>query len=142
MKKIVKKIAKKPTSSSSAKKVVKKVKKVVKKAAPELKPFKDYMNKSELINYLSDKLDWERSEVRQVLGELENIMMGSVHPKGAGEFMWPGLFKITLRKIPARKAGTLVRNPATGEMVKGKAKPASVRVKFRALSKIKNAALS
>jgi hypothetical protein len=50
--------------------------------------------------------------------------------------------KITLRKVPARKAGTLIRNPATGEMMKGAAKPASVRVKIRALSKLKGAALS
>jgi hypothetical protein len=54
----------------------------------------------------------------------------------------PGLFKITLRKVPARKAGTLIRNPATGEMMKGAAKPASVRVKIRALSKLKSAAIS
>jgi hypothetical protein len=54
----------------------------------------------------------------------------------------PGLFKINLRKVPARKAGTLIRNPATGEMMKGAAKPASVRVKIRALSKLKGAAIA
>ncbi len=47
---------------------------------------------------------------------------------------------MTLRKVPARRAGTLVRNPATGEMIKGAAKPASVRVRIRALSKLKRAA--
>jgi hypothetical protein len=41
---------------------------------------------------------------------------------------------------PGATAGTLVRNPATGEMVKAAAKPASVRVKIRALSKLKTAA--
>ena len=46
----------------------------------------------------------------------------------------------SLRKVPARRAGTLVRNPVTGEMVKAAAKPASVRVKIRALSKLKTAA--
>jgi len=46
-----------------------------------------------------------------------------------------------LRKVPARKAGTLVRNPATGEMQPAAAKPASVRVKIRALSKLKGAAI-
>jgi hypothetical protein len=50
--------------------------------------------------------------------------------------------KVNLRKVAARKAGTLVRNPATGEMIKGAAKPASVRVKIRALSKLKQAAAS
>jgi hypothetical protein len=44
--------------------------------------------------------------------------------------------------VPARKAGTLIRNPATGEMIKGAAKPASVRVNIRALSKLKTAAVS
>jgi len=52
------------------------------------------------------------------------------------------VIKVTLRKVPARKAGTLVRNPATGEMTPAAAKPASVRVKIRALSKLKTAALS
>jgi hypothetical protein len=70
------------------------------------------------------------------------VMLGSVHPRGVGEFTLPGLCKITLRKVPARKAGTLVRNPATGEMMKGAAKPASVRVRIRALSKLKSAAIS
>ena len=37
---------------------------------------------------------------------------------------------------------TLIRNPATGEMMKGAAKAASVRVKIRALSKLKGAAIS
>jgi hypothetical protein len=34
----------------------------------------------------------------------------------------------------------LVRNPANGEMIKAAARPASVRVKIRALSKLKSAA--
>ena len=63
-----------------------------------------------------------------------------MHPRGVGEFTLPGILKVNLRKVPARKAGPLVRNPATGEMVKGAAKPASVRVKIRALSKLKKAA--
>jgi len=69
-------------------------------------------------------------------------MTGSIHPRGAGEFTFPGLFKIALQKVPARKAGTLVRNPSTGEMVPGAAKPASMRVKIRALAKLKAAALA
>ena len=63
-----------------------------------------------------------------------------MHPRGVGEFTLPGILKVNLRKVPARKAGTLVRNPATGEMMKAAAKPASVRVKIRALSKLKKAA--
>ena len=72
-----------------------------------------------------------------VYATLENVFLGSVHPRGVGEFTLPGLLKVTLRKVPARKAGTLVRNPATGEMVKAAAKPARVRVKIRPLAKLK-----
>ena len=75
-----------------------------------------------------------------VLATIENVMMGSIHPRGVGEFTLPGLLKISLRKVPARKAGTLVRNPSTGEMVPGLAKPATMRVKIRPLAKLKAAA--
>lgn len=80
-------------------------------------------------------------EAAEILGTLEGVMLGSVHPSGAGTFIFPGLFKVVLRKVPARKAGTMIRNPATGEMMKAAAKPASVRVKIRPLSKLKMAAV-
>ncbi|MDD5586024.1 MAG: HU family DNA-binding protein [Alphaproteobacteria bacterium] len=105
-----------------------------------VRPVKDTMTKSALIGYLAEKNDIPRKTAASVLATLEAVMMGSVHPKGAGEFTMPGLFKVTLRKVPARKAGTLIRNPATGEMMAAAAKPASVRVKIRALSKMKAAA--
>ncbi|MDE3061061.1 MAG: HU family DNA-binding protein [Pseudomonadota bacterium] len=82
-----------------------------------------------------------RQQAASALATIEAAMFGSVHPNGTGEFTLPGLLKVTLRKVPARKAGTLIRNPATGEMMKAAAKPASVRVKVRALSKLKKAAL-
>ena len=84
---------------------------------------KDTLTKSALINRLAEENDIPR-KTASVLNSLESVMLGSVHPRGVGEFTLPGLCKITLRKVPApaRKAGTLVRNPATGEMMKGAAK--------------------
>jgi hypothetical protein len=35
-----------------------------------------------------------------------------------GEFSLPDPLKVSPRKVPARKAGALVRNPANGEMMK------------------------
>lgn len=105
-----------------------------------IRPVKSRLTKSALLGLIAERCDLSRKQVAEVLGELEGIMMGSVHPNGAGEFMFPGLFKVVLRKVPARKAGTLIRNPATGEMMKASAKPASVRVKIRALAKLKAAA--
>lgn len=105
-----------------------------------VRPVKEAFTKSALINRIAEENDLTRSTAVGVFESLENAMLGSVHPRGVGEFTLPGLLKVTLRKVPARKAGTLVRNPATGEMIKAAAKPASVRVKIRALSKLKAAA--
>lgn len=108
--------------------------------APAIRPIKESMTKAALISYIAEQNDLPRKTAAAVYATLEGAFLGSVHPKGVGEFTLPGLLKVTLRKVPARKAGTLVRNPATGEMVKAAAKPASVRVKIRALSKLKTAA--
>jgi nucleoid DNA-binding protein len=107
-----------------------------------VRPVKDTLTKSGLIKLISEQNDIPRNTAAGVFTTIENVLLGSVHPNGVGEFTLPGLLKVTLRKVPARKAGTMIRNPATGEMMKGAAKPASVRVKIRALSKLKTAATS
>jgi nucleoid DNA-binding protein len=119
------------------------------KAAPKAKakpaairPVKDNLTKSALLGLIAEENGITRKQAAGVFATLEGVLLGSVHPKGAGEFTLPGLLKVTLRKVPARKAGTLIRNPATGEMMKAAAKPASVRVKIRALSKLKTAAVN
>lgn len=113
-----------------------------KKAAPKTQPIKEALTKSALVNLIVEQNGVTRAVASGVLATIEGAMTGSIHPKGVGEFTLPGLLKITLRKVPARKAGTMIRNPSTGEMVPGAAKPASVRVKVRALSKLKTAATS
>ena len=127
-------MAKKPVKKAAAKKPA------AKKAPAAIRPVKERLTKSAILSLIAERTELSRVQVGGVLAELEGIMLGSVHPSGAGEFMFPGLFKVVLRKVPARKAGTLIRNPATGEMVKAAAKPASVRVKIRALAKLKGAA--
>ncbi len=110
-----------------------------KQPAPKTKPVKETLTKSALVNLIAEENGVTREVAKGVLATIENVMTGSIHPRGVGEFTLPGLLKISLRKVPARKAGTLIRNPSTGEMVPGAAKPASVRVKIRALSKLKAA---
>jgi nucleoid DNA-binding protein len=112
------------------------------KPQPVIRVLKETLTKSALINLIAEQNAIPRKTAAGVFATLEGVMLGSVHPRGVGEFTLPGLLKVTLRKVPARKAGTMIRNPATGEMMKGAAKPASVRVKVRALSKLKSAAIS
>jgi nucleoid DNA-binding protein len=119
----------------------KKSKPAVTKAKPAaVRPVKETLTKSALLNLIAEQNGITRKQAGDILATLEGIMLGSVHPNGSGEFTLPGVLKVTLRKVPARKAGTLIRNPANGEMMKAAAKPATVRVKIRALSKLKTAA--
>jgi len=125
----------------ATKKTTAKKKTTTAKATPAaIRPVKETMTKSALMSHIAEANGLTRKQVSEVFSTLESVMMGSVHSKGVGEFTLPGLLKVTLRKVPARKAGTLIRTPATGEMMKAAAKPASVRVKVRALSKLKTAA--
>jgi len=115
-------------------------KKASKSVAASIRPIKETLTKSALIGHIAEQNELPRKTAAAVYATLENLFLGSVHPRGVGEFTLPGLLKVSLRKVPARKAGNLVRNPANGEMIKAAAKPASVRVKVRALSKLKTAA--
>ena len=56
---------------------------------------------------------------------------------GIGVFSIPGLVKIERRKVPARPAQKGVKNPFTGELQDRPAKPASVKVRVRALKNLK-----
>jgi nucleoid DNA-binding protein len=114
--------------------------KASKQDAGSIRPVKETLTKTALINLLAEQNEIPRKTAAAVYATLENVLLGSVHPRGVGEFTLPGLLKVTLSKVPARRAGTLVRNPATGEMIKSAGKPASMRVKIRALSKLKAAA--
>ena len=89
-------------------------------AAP-LRPVKETFTKAALINLIAEQNDIPRKTALGVFATLERALLGSVHPRGVGEFTLPGLLKVTLRKVPARRAGTLVRNPATSEMIKSAA---------------------
>ena len=113
-----------------------------KQPTPRTKSVKEALTKTALVNLIAENNGVTRDVAKGVLATIESVMMGSIHPRGVGEFTLPGILKVSLVKVPARKAGTLVRNPSTGEMVPGAAKPASMRVKIRALSKLKAATVA
>jgi hypothetical protein len=70
---------------------------------------KETLTKAALINLVAEQNDLPRKTAASVYATLEDVFLGSVHPRGVGEFTLPGLLKVSLRKVPARKAGTLVR---------------------------------
>ena len=97
------------------------VKKASKAMPAPVKPVKQALTKSALVSLIAEENEIPRKTVAGVYATLEDLFLGSVHPRGVGEFVLPGLQKVSLRKVPARKAGTLIRNPSTGERERGTA---------------------
>jgi Bacterial DNA-binding protein len=130
---------------ATAKKTTRKVRTVrtvrAKKVAVAIKPVKTKFTKAGLLAHLAAHADVDKKVAKLILEGLTQVMVGSIAPKGAGTFVFPGLFKIITKKVAARKGGKLVMNRFSGEMVKQKAKAASVRVKIRPMAGLKAAAL-
>lgn len=111
------------------------------KEIAKIKPIKERMNKTQLIDHLIEESGCEKAEVKSVLEALESTILGHVHYRGVGEFLFPGLFKVKCLKKPAKKARKNVPNPfKPGEMMDTKAKPASIKVKVNPLKKLKDGA--
>jgi nucleoid DNA-binding protein len=140
-----KKVAKKaaaPAKKVAAKKAPAKTaaaKKVAVKASGAPAPIKDTFTKASLAAHVAERAGVEAKAVKAVLAALEDTILGSVHKKGAGEFTLSGLLKIVVQAVPAKKK-RFGKDPFTGEERWFPAKPASVRVKARALKKLKDAA--
>lgn len=112
-----------------------------KAAAPErkIKAVKDRYNKTQILNQIAENTELSKKQVSAVLEELSAVIEGHVKKRACGEFVLPGLLKITTVKKPAKKARKGI-NPFTGEETMFKAKPASIQVKVRPLKKLKEMA--
>ena len=97
------------------------------------------MTKSELLNAISNETHMNRRDVSAVLDALSAQISKSLGRRGAGAFTLPGLVKIEKKKVPARKASTGVPNPfKPGELMDIAARPATTKVKVRALKGLKD----
>jgi nucleoid DNA-binding protein len=104
------------------------------KSAPKMGAVKQVMSKSALVAHLSGT-----TGVRAVIAALEATIHASLSKRGPRTFVLPGLLKITVSDVPAKKARKGI-NPFTGEETVFKAKPATVRVKVRPMKRLKDAA--
>lgn len=141
--------AKKSTPAKAAPKTVqataKPAAKAAVKAAPAkpaaaLKPIKEAFNKTSLAAHLATTSGVDVKSVRAVMAALENTMLASVHKKGAGAFTLPGIVRVAVQQVPAKKARKGI-DPFTKEERVFKAKPASVKLKARFFKKLKDAAV-
>jgi nucleoid DNA-binding protein len=137
--------AKKAAKKAPAKKAAKKApaKKAMKAAAPNvaaaaMKPIAKPLTKQGLFAHVAQAAQVEMKAVKAVIANLEATILASLSKKGAKTFVWPGFFKATLVTSPARPARKGI-NPFTKQEQMFAAKPASAKIRIRALKKANEA---
>ena len=94
------------------------------------------INKSELFTQLAEQAELSKADVKKLYEALTEVILKNLAKKGPGVLTLPGLFKLTAVRKGAVKGGQPVLNRFTGEMTTTKDKPASVKVKARALKQL------
>ena len=108
--------------------------------ATKLKPIKEKLTKTQILDQIADSTGLVRKQVAAVLESLTEVIEAHVKKNAVGEFVLPGLLKISTVRKPAVKARKGI-NPFTKEEVTFKAKAASTAVKVRPLKKLKDMAI-
>lgn len=106
--------------------------KTAKKKAVRISPASSRRTRGDVVKTVAEATDLKPAKVREVFDTLTKMMAADLGRKGPGEFNFNGLMKLkAVHKpaTPARKG----RNPFTGEEMTFKAKPASRKVRVRAL---------
>src|SRR3989304_4630601 len=94
--------------------------------------------KTEILSNIATATDLPKKKVAEVLEALTAEIKKSLSNRGPGVFALPGLIKIEKKKVPARPPMKNWLNPFTKLLEDRPAKPASVKVKVRALRGLKD----
>ena len=101
---------------------------------------KDRYTKTQILDQIAASTELSRKQVAAVLDSLGDVIEAHLKKNAVGEFVLPGLLKISTVRKPATKARKGI-NPFTKEEVTFKAKPASTVVKVRPLKGLKDMAV-
>ena len=99
---------------------------------------KKTLSKTQVIANIAEAAGIGKKDVAAVLDGLAAEIKKNLGGRGPGVFTIPGLIKIDKRKVPARPAQKGVLNRLTGKIEDRPAKPASVKVRVRALKGLKD----
>ncbi len=105
--------------------------------AKKLAPVKEKSSKTQILDLIATNTGLTRKQVGSVVESLTEVIEAHVKKNAVGEFVLPGLLKISTVRKPAVKARKGI-NPFTKEEVTFKAKPATTVVKIRPLKKLKD----
>jgi nucleoid DNA-binding protein len=102
-------------------------------------PGKKAPSKTEIMQNIAAEAGLSKKEVAAVLEALTKEIKKNIGSRGPGLFAIPGLVKIERKKVPAKPARKNAPDPFhPGEFRDYPAKPASVKVKVRALKNLKD----
>lgn len=113
--------------------------KVAKPTPVKLGAVSEPMAKSAVLQHIANNVGISRKQVAQVMDELSSVVAAHVNKKAKGQFVLPGLLKITVVRKPAQKGGKKVM--MMGKEVITKSKPARNVIRIRALKKLKDMAV-
>ena len=95
--------------------------------------------KTQIFGDISDETGLTRREVASVFDAMTTMIKKDIGRRGPGSFTVPGLMKIVKQHKPRRPARKNVPNPfKPGELMDIAARPASTKVKVRALKNLKD----
>ena len=106
--------------------------KTANKKSFKVTPASSRRTRGDVVRQVSAATELKPGQVKNVFDALAQLIAADLSKKGCGEFNFNGLMKLkTVNKpaTPARKG----KNPFTGEEMMFKAKPASHKVRVRAL---------
>jgi nucleoid DNA-binding protein len=95
-------------------------------------------SKTEILTSIAAATELSKKDVAKVVEALSAEIKKALSSRGPGLFTIPGLVKIEKKKVPARPAQKNWLNPFTKQLEDRPAKPASVKVKVRALKNLKD----
>ena len=107
------------------------------KAGAKKPAAKKALTKSQLVAHLAEKSELSKKQVDAVLTVLVDTVTAEL--KGPGKFVFPGLARMTLTKVAAKKGGEKKINPLTKTEYVTKDKPAYNKVNIRPIKAIKTA---
>lgn len=101
-------------------------------------PAKKSPTKTEILTNIANATDLSKKQVAEVFDALAAEIKKNLGSRGPGVFTIPGLVKVEKKKVPAKPAQKGVLNRFTGQLYDRPAKPASTKVKVRALKNLKD----
>ena len=100
---------------------------------------KKALTKSAFVAHLAEKNELTKKQVEGVLDSIVDAIKDQLGTKGPGKFVFPGLARISLIKVKAKKGGETKINPLNGKEYVTQPKPAYNKVNIRPIKAIKEA---